>query len=86
MREGEKERERALAVKFPGEGGGTFHPHHLHHTPPEKTEGDGEAGKRNKLSSPNCATPWKLKINKAVCVCPAVVGVAVGISVNTFKT
>lgn len=47
-----------------------------------KTEGDGEAGKRNKLSSPHCATPWKLKINKAVCVSSLV---TIGISVNTLS-
>ncbi len=53
---------------------------------PEKTEGDEEAGKRNKLSSPHCATPWELKINKAVCLCSAIVVVTAGISVKTLKT
>lgn len=44
---------------------------------PEKTEGDGEVRKkRNKLSSPHCATPWELKINKALCLCTAIVRVA----------
>lgn len=34
----------------------------------------GEAMKRNKHSAPHCATPWELKIYKAVCLCRAVVG------------
>lgn len=50
---------------------------------PEKTEVDGEVSKRNKLTSLHCATPCKLKINKALCLCPAVVRVVAGISINT---
>lgn len=89
--EREAERGRTLAVKFPREGGGTITtspsapPHPPPPLQPEKTEADGEGSKRNKLSSPHCTTPWELKINKAVCVCAAIVGVAAGIGVNTLK-
>lgn len=52
---------------------------------PEKTEGDGEVRKTNKLSYPRCTTPWELKINKAVCLFTVIVKAAAGISVNTLK-
>lgn len=61
-------------MKFPGEGGGAL--------PRRKTEVDGAAHKRNKLSSPYCTTAWELVINKAMFIFLEVVGVVA--SINTW--
>lgn len=88
----ERERgERTLAVKFPGEGGGTFLTPPLTHTPSNSTSSQRKQRLMEKqareINSPplRCTTPWKLKINKEVCICLGVVRVAAGGSVNTLR-
>jgi len=73
----QREREKTLAVKFPGEGGGAHPP------PSQRKQFDGEARKRNKLSSTHCTTPWRLVVD--VCIWLSVDGVVTSTSINTLS-